>query len=143
MDEASLEAMKYRELQKVAKDLGLKANGNKKDLVKAILEAEAKVAGGEAIEDVEVSGDEGIDDVEVPLIPVEESKLDTTFDMDESNQNVLNETFEKESAEKDPANETFDKEESEVTPRQTWIKGFTASPLVNCLMKFKLLKNIF
>ena len=117
MDEAKLEAMKYRELQKVAKDLGLKANGNKKDLVKAILEAEAKVAGGEAIEDVEVSGEEGIDDVEVPLIPVEESKLDTTFDMDESNQNVLNETFEKESAEKDPANETFDKEESEVTSR--------------------------
>ena len=39
MNEAMLEGLKYRELQKVAKDLSLKANGKQKDLVKAIMEA--------------------------------------------------------------------------------------------------------
>merc|ERR550519_1698588 len=41
-------------------------------------------------------------DVEVPLIPLEESTLNKTFDMDESEQNALNETFELESS-KEPA----------------------------------------
>jgi len=82
-----LEGMKYRELQKMAKDLGVKANGNKKDLIKVIL-----------CQDEKESEDEALEDVEVPLIPLEESTLDKTFDMDESEQNALNETFELESS---------------------------------------------
>jgi len=82
-----LEGMKYRELQKMAKDLGVKANGNKKDLIKIIMGQEEKD-----------SEDEALTDVEVPLIPLEESTLNKTFDMDESEQNALNETFELESS---------------------------------------------
>ena len=87
MELAILEGMKYRELQKMAKDLGLKANGNKKDLVKAIMDHEAKA-----------SQDEVLTDVEVPLIPMEESILNKTFEIDESEQNALNETFELETS---------------------------------------------
>ena len=67
MELAILEGMKYRELQKMAKDLGLKANGNKKDLVKAIMDHEEKA-----------SENETLTDVEVPLIPMEESILNKT-----------------------------------------------------------------
>merc|ERR1719239_172334 len=74
-------------LQKMAKDLGVKANGNKKDLIKVIMGQEEKD-----------SEDEALTDVEVPLIPLEESTLNKTFDMDESEQNALNETFELESS---------------------------------------------
>jgi hypothetical protein len=105
MDLTKLEALKYRELQKVAKELGLKANGNKKDLIQVILEQhEAKQTPEEALEDVE----------DVPLVPMEDSKLDNTFDIDESKQNVLNETFEKET---DEPSKTFDKEEPAKGPR--------------------------
>merc|ERR1719500_182767 len=87
MELGILEGMKYRELQKMAKDLGVKANGNKKDLIKVILGQDEKE-----------SEDEALADVEVPLIPLEESTLNKTFDMDESEQNALNETFELESS---------------------------------------------
>ena len=91
MELSVLEGMKYRDLQKMAKDLGVKANGNKKDLIKVIMEKDEKE-----------SEDEALMDVEVPLIPLEESTLNKTFDMDESEQNALNETFELESS-KEPA----------------------------------------
>ena len=91
MESSILEGMKYRELQKMAKDLGVKANGNKKDLIKVIMG-----------QDQRESEDEALTDVEVPLIPLEESTLNKTFDMDESEQNALNETFELESS-KEPA----------------------------------------
>lgn len=104
METDKLEGLKYRELQKMAKDLGLKANGNKKDLIKIILEQGEKVEGGN-VEEVE----EELEAVEVPLIPMEESKLDATFEMDESEQNSLNETFEKE---KETLNETFEKKDA-------------------------------
>ena len=87
MELGILEGMKYRELQKMAKDLGVKANGNKKDLIMVILGQDEKE-----------SEDEALTDVEVPLIPLEESALNKTFDMDESEQNALNETFELESS---------------------------------------------
>jgi len=83
-----MEGMKYRELQKMAKDLGVKANGNKKDLIKAILDQDGRESEDEALP---------LADVEVPLVPLEESTLNKTFDMDESEQNALNETFELES----------------------------------------------
>jgi len=104
METDKLEGLKYRELQKMAKDLGLKANGNKKDLIKIILEQGEKVEEGN-VEEVE----EELEEVEAPLIPMEESKLDATFEMDESVQNSLNETFEKE---KDVLNETFEKKDA-------------------------------
>jgi len=91
---SNLEGMKYRELQKMAKDLGVKANGNKKDLIKVIMGQEEKE-----------SEDEALTDVEVPLIPLEESTLNKTFDMDESEQNALNETFELESSKEPIAKE--------------------------------------
>jgi len=100
METDKLEGLKYRELQKMAKDLGLKANGNKKDLIKIILEQ------GEKVEEGNV---EELEEVEAPLIPMEESKLDATFEMDESVQNNLNETFE---TEKDALNETFEKKDA-------------------------------
>merc|ERR1719341_2094828 len=78
----------------MAKDLGVKANGNKKDLIKVIMGQEEKD-----------SEDEALTDVEVPLIPLEKSTLNKTFDMDESEQNALNETFELESSEEPIAKE--------------------------------------
>merc|ERR1712203_1181720 len=93
MEVGTLEGMKYRELQKMAKDLGVKANGNKKDLIKAILDQDGRESEDEALP---------LADVEVPLVPLEESTLNKTFDMDESEQNALNETFELESS-KEPA----------------------------------------
>merc|ERR1712038_550452 len=42
--------------------------------------------------------DEALTDVEVPLIPMEESILNKTFEIDESEQNALNETFELETS---------------------------------------------
>jgi len=79
MDQVKLESMKYKELQKLAKKIGIKANLPKAELVVALLEKD------------ENSLDES-------LVPLEESKLDTTFEIvNESEQNVLNETFEKDS----------------------------------------------
>ena len=79
MDQVKLESMKYKELQKLAKKIGIKANLPKAELVVALLEKD------------EISLDES-------LVPLEESKLDTTFEIvNESEQNVLNETFEKDS----------------------------------------------
>ena len=99
MERDKLDAMKYGELQKLAKDLGLKANGKKKDLLDAIIQHE----GSSEKEEI-------VTDVEIPLVPMEESKLDATFEMDESKENALNETFEKE---KGKLNDTFDKENPE------------------------------
>merc|ERR550519_2754282 len=102
--------MKYRELQKMAKDLGVKANGNKKDLIKVILGQDEKE-----------SEDEALADVEVPLIPLEESTLNKTFDMDESEQNALNETFELESS-KEPAGKKEEVKHKN-TPKPSTVRG--------------------
>jgi len=79
MDQVKLESMKYKELQKLAKKVGIKANLPKAELVVALLEKDEN-------------------NLDESLVPLEESKLDTTFEIvNESEQNVLNETFEKDS----------------------------------------------
>lgn len=112
MDADTLDGLKYRDLQKVAKDLGLKANGNKKGLVQAILEQRSSD---------EDSGD--LDNLEIDLVPLEESQLDVTFEVDESKQNILNETFEKEAAENISLDDSdvisFPKEETEEVERRS------------------------
>eukprot|EP00092_Neocalanus_flemingeri_P029013 GFUD01031497.1.p1 GENE.GFUD01031497.1~~GFUD01031497.1.p1 ORF type:complete len:474 (+),score=187.40 GFUD01031497.1:91-1512(+) len=88
------EVMKYKELQKVAKKAGVKANLPKAELVQALLENSS--------ESVKDAGEE-------ELVPLEESKLDTTFELvNETEQNVLNETFEKEA---EVLSQTFEKEQ--------------------------------
>ena len=77
MDQVKLESMQYQELQTLAKKVGIRANLPKAELVVALLEKD------------ENSWVES-------LVPLEESKLDTTFEIvNDSKQNVLNETFEK------------------------------------------------
>lgn len=94
-----LEKMKYKELQKLAKKVGVKANLPKAELLQALALLENS------------QGETGIaGDVEVALVPVDENQLDATFEpVDECEQNALNETFEKEAQ-----NNTFDKVEAEV-----------------------------
>merc|ERR1719397_412590 len=100
--------MKYKELQKMAKKAGVKANLPKAELLQALLDTNLG-GGGCANQDAEIS-----------LVPLEESKLDATFEsVDESEQNALNETFEKEAInntfekkETDVLNQTFEKEDS-------------------------------
>ena len=79
MDQVKLESMQYQELQKLAKKVGIRANLPKAELVVALFEKDENSL-------VESS------------VPLEESKLDTTFEIvNDSKQNVLNETFEKDS----------------------------------------------
>jgi len=106
-----LESMKYKELQKLAKKVGVKANLPKAELIQALVHSNA------------VSNTE---DAEVALVPLEESKLDVTFDsVDEAKQNALNETFEKEALngtfdkEPDVLNQTFEKENSKDSTLET------------------------
>ena len=49
-DEASLEAMKYRDLQKVAKEVGVKANLPKAQLIQKIMEAKLSKAAEDRVE---------------------------------------------------------------------------------------------
>ena len=79
MDQVKLESMQYQELQTLAKKVGIRANLPKAELVVALLEKDEN----SCVES---------------LVPLEESKLDTTFEIvNDSKQNVLNETFEKDS----------------------------------------------
>ena len=79
MDQVKLESMQYQELQKLAKKVGIRANLPKDELVVALFEKDEN-------------------SLVESLVPLEESKLDTTFEIvNESKQNVLNETFEKDS----------------------------------------------
>jgi len=95
-----MEKMKYKELQKMAKKVGVRANLPKAELLQALLDN--NLGGGCADQDAEIS-----------LVPLEESKLDATFDtVNESEQNALNETFEKEAI-----NNTFEKKETDVLNR--------------------------
>jgi len=100
MELEKLEKMKYKELQKMAKKVGVKANLPKAELLQALVEN--NLGGSGADQDAELS-----------LVPLEESKLDATFEsVNESEQNALNETFEKEAV-----NSTFEKNEAEVLNR--------------------------
>jgi len=93
-----MENMKYKELQKLAKRVGVKANLPKADLIQALLENNS---------DNEKEAEEDVAD-EV-LVPLEDSKLDDTVEsVDEVEQNALNETFEKKA---EVLNQTFEKEE--------------------------------
>jgi len=95
-----MEKMKYKELQKMAKKVGVKANLPKAELLQALL-------------DNNLGGTGTDQDGEISLVPLEESKLDATFEtVNESEQNALNETFEKEAI-----NNTFDKKETDVLNR--------------------------
>lgn len=99
MELEKMENMKYKELQKLAKKVGVKANLPKAELIQALLENNSESE--KEIENVEV--DDG-------LVPLEDSKLDATFELvDESEQNALNETFEKDA---EVLNQTFEKEET-------------------------------
>ena len=49
-DEAGLEAMKYRDLQKVAKEIGVRANLPKAQLIQKILEAKSSKAAEDRVE---------------------------------------------------------------------------------------------
>jgi len=91
MESDKLEQMKYKELQKLAKKVGVKGNLPKSDLIQALL------LGNE--NEVVESGENDLD--------VDENNLDATFEINECEQNVLNETFEKEA---EVLNETFEKE---------------------------------
>jgi len=111
MEVDNLKSMKYKELQKLAKKVGVKANLPKAELIQALLDSEAV---------------NNTEDVEIALVPLEESKLDATFDsVDEAKQNALNETFEKEALngtfDKDPEvlNQTFEKESSKDSTLET------------------------
>lgn len=99
MELEKMENMKYKELQKLAKKVGVKANLPKAELIQALVENNS-----ESEKEIEnVGGEEA-------LVPLEDSKLDATFELvDESEQNALNETFEKEA---EVLNHTFEKEES-------------------------------
>jgi len=72
------EAMKYRDLQRLAKEFGVKANLPKTELINALLESKKEAKNIQ--EEEGVSGD----------------ILNTTFEISETEQNKLNETFEKE-----------------------------------------------
>lgn len=99
MELEKMENMRYKELQKLAKKVGVKANLPKAELIQALLENNS-----ESEKEIENVG------VEEALVPLEDSKLDATFELvDESEQNALNETFEKEA---EVLNQTFEKEES-------------------------------
>ena len=77
MDQVKLESMQYQELQTLAKKVGIRANLPKAELDVALFEKDEN-------------------SLVESLVPLEESKLDTTFEIvNESKQNVLNETFEK------------------------------------------------
>jgi len=96
MEVDKLEGLKYKELQKLAKRVGVKANLPKADLVQALLENNIETEKENVVE-------------EEALVPLEESKLDATFELvNESEQNALNETFEKEA---EVINQTFEKEQ--------------------------------
>jgi len=106
MDLEELQAMKYRELQKLAKEKGVKANQPKAEIIKNLLEV-----------------DKETDKTEVEEEKPEESNVNTTFEKEDS-KDELNATFEKEASpidlnttfEKEPSdkiNATFEKEESD------------------------------
>jgi len=91
-----LDNLKYKDLQKLAKEAGIKANSPKAVLIESLrVVKNQKDAGDEDIKQDQESG--------------EESKLNDTFEkIDVEAQNTLNETFEKEN----PLNTTFEKNES-------------------------------
>eukprot|EP00091_Calanus_sinicus_P010888 TRINITY_DN2494_c0_g1_i1.p1 TRINITY_DN2494_c0_g1~~TRINITY_DN2494_c0_g1_i1.p1 ORF type:complete len:191 (-),score=83.55 TRINITY_DN2494_c0_g1_i1:536-1108(-) len=102
MELDKMENMKYKELQKLAKKVGVKANLPKAELIQALVENNSESE--KEIENVETV------EVEEALVPLEDSKLNATFELvDESEQNALNETFEKEA---EVLNQTFEKDES-------------------------------
>ena len=90
----NLDNLKYKDLQKLAKEAGIKANSPKAVLI-------------ESLRGVKNEKDAGTKDIEQES--GEESKLNETFEkIDVEAQNKLNETFEKENT----LNTTFDKNES-------------------------------
>jgi len=98
LEKMKYSVMKYKELQKLAKKVGVKANLPKADLIQALLENSQ-----ETFEEKEAAVEEEA------LVPLEESKLDCTFELvNEIEQNAVNETFEKEA---EVLNQTFDKEQ--------------------------------
>jgi len=82
------------------------------------------------------SEEEALTDVEVPLIPLEESTLNKTFDMDESEQNALNETFELESSKEPIVKEDegsryveFSAKKTKEATRKSSTKGGLSTPV--------------
>merc|ERR1712192_265010 len=82
------------------------------------------------------SEEEALTDVEVPLIPLEESTLNKTFDMDESEQNALNETFELESSKEPIVKEDegsryveFSAKKTKEATRKSSTKGSLSTPV--------------
>ena len=92
----NLDNLKYKDLQKLAKEAGIKANSPKAVLIESLREVEnQKNSGAVDIKQDQESG--------------EASKLNETFEkIDVEAQNKLNETFEKEN----PLDTTFEKNES-------------------------------
>jgi len=92
----NLDDLKYKDLQKLAKEAGIKANSPKAVLI-------------ESLRGVKNQKDDAAEDVKQDQESGEESKLNETFEkIDVEAQNKLNETFEKEN----PLNTTFEKNES-------------------------------
>jgi len=104
MESDKLEQMKYKELQKLAKKVGVKGNLPKSDLIQALLLGKDNEVDGSEENDLE-EGDE-IEDA------VEENNHDATFEINECEQNILNETFEKE-AETEVLKQTVEKDPEE------------------------------
>ena len=98
----NLEILKYKDLQKLAKEAGIKANSPKAVLIEALR--------GFWNKNEETPGPSGVKDEEnLSIEAAEESKLNETFEkIDVEAQNKMNETFEKENT----LNTTFDKNES-------------------------------
>ena len=94
----NLDDLKYKELQKLAKEAGIKANSPKAVLIESL--RGVKNQKDAAAEDIKQDQDQESG---------EESKLNETFEkIDVEAQNQLNETFEKEN----PLNTTYEKNES-------------------------------
>ena len=94
------ENLKYKDLQKLAKAAGIKANSPKAELVKALIELQAS-------SNVENNENKDVDVGQSPELLAD--------DIDVETQNKLNETYEKENS---TLNVTFDKEDTDLDDSQ-------------------------
>jgi len=103
--------LKYKDLQKLAKAAGIKANSPKAELVQALIELQASSAEDKNENknvDVGQSPELLADDIDVET----QNKLNETFEKENS---TLNETYEKENS---ALNVTFDKEDGDLDDSQ-------------------------
>jgi len=108
MDLDELQSMKYRDLQKLAKEKGVKANQPKAEIIKNLLEINKE--GDE-------TNNEQNNTFEIEEKKLEESSVNETFEKeDKSNESVINTTFEKEDSKDEQnvdLNATFEKEDAD------------------------------